>query len=652
MAVKTIEIDVKVDSSKAVKGVDNLSKSTKKLDKGTDSLKKSNAGLSDSLGGLGGGFAGAATGAKALGKQMLVLLANPIGLIIAGIAVAVLAVKTAFTSSEEGQNKYNKLMGVLGALLGNLIDLLADFGEAIIDVFENPMESLRNFADAIKENIINRFEGILEFIPKMGEAIGALFEGDFVRASQVAFDAVSKVSTGVENMTEKLNNAAKATGKFFEEQKREAALAASVADMRAKADKVERDLLVRRSVLQSKIAQLRLKSRQEDQFTAAERRQALLDAQVLEDELLDRETKVLELRRDAQVLENTFSRSNKENLDKEAKAIAAVNNQVAARANVARALQRELNTIQGEIDAKTKAEETKQAALTAKQKEIEDKRLELIRSSGEKAVQIELELKQLRADAGIEDPNATVEQIQQAFEIKQAVEDEQFQIELEKNQSRFDEGLIIEEERKAQEALLEEKHTLTIEGLKKDSIDRISKEESAAAALKSKNEIEAAEGTVKVSQDVLAAVSSVLAEGSAEAKAIALANATISGIQGVQAAYTSASAVPIVGVALGPIAAAAAAVVAGKNISKIANQKTGAKGGGGASVGSSSLNTPASAPSLNEETLFSSQNLQGAGSENIGEGAGVNQIKAVVVESDITDAQSRINNIERSSEIG
>ena len=93
-------------------------------------------------------------------------------------------------------------------------------------------------------------------------------------------------------------------------------------------------------------------------------------------------------------------------------------------------------------------------------------------------------------------------------------------------------------------------------------------------------------------------------------------------------------------------------MVAGKNISKIANQKTGAKGGGGASVGSSSLNTPASAPSLNEETLFSSQNLQGAGSENIGEGAGVNQIKAVVVESDITDAQSRINNIERSSEIG
>ena len=71
-------------------------------------------------------------------------------------------------------------------------------------------------------------------------------------------------------------------------------------------------------------------------------------------------------------------------------------------------------------------------------------------------------------------------------------------------------------------------------------------------------------------------------------------------------------------------------------------------GGGGGGGGGGS----ASAPSINEETLFSTQNLQGQETENIGENAGINQIKAIVVESDITNAQNKINDIETSSEIG
>ena len=45
--------------------------------------------------------------------------------------------------------------------------------------------------------------------------------------------------------------------------------------------------------------------------SAEERKDALLEAQVLEDELLDRETTALKFRAEAQRLENTFSRSNK-----------------------------------------------------------------------------------------------------------------------------------------------------------------------------------------------------------------------------------------------------------------------------------------------------------------------------------------------------
>jgi hypothetical protein len=62
-------------------------------------------------------------------------------------------------------------MGVIGAITGNLMDLLADFGEKVIEVFENPKQAIEDFAKLIKENIVNRFEGLTELIPQLGKAI-------------------------------------------------------------------------------------------------------------------------------------------------------------------------------------------------------------------------------------------------------------------------------------------------------------------------------------------------------------------------------------------------------------------------------------------------------------------------------------------------
>ena len=92
--------------------------------------------------------------------------------------------------------------------------------------------------------------------------------------------------------------------------------------MRAKADIVERKLLQDRAKLESQVAELRLKARKEDEFSNAERKKFLVEANKIQDTILNKETEYLSLRRDAQVLENTFSKTNKENKDKEAEAIA------------------------------------------------------------------------------------------------------------------------------------------------------------------------------------------------------------------------------------------------------------------------------------------------------------------------------------------
>ena len=244
------------------------------------------------------------------------------------------------------------------------------------------------------DNVINRFMGMVELIPALGKAVSLLFKGEFKEAGKTAADAVGKGSFMESRaLLIKLMTLRRQLQEFIEEQKKEAKQAAQVADMRAKADVIERNLLVERSKLESDIAELRLKARKENEFSAKERKEALLEAQKLEDTLLDKETKALELRRDAQILENTFSRTDKANKEKEAQARAAVNNQIARRANVARQLQRELNTIAAQQRAEdSKAANAKKAEEKATSKALEDiRKAEISGKEAERAEEIRAE---------------------------------------------------------------------------------------------------------------------------------------------------------------------------------------------------------------------------------------------------------------------
>lgn len=358
MAVTEV-IVIKGDSKGAVAAYDETGNAAKKAGK---EAKETNSAVEDGLSAIDKRTGGAVSAFKAMQKGVMSVAASfkTLGGAIAATGLGLLlitisALTAAFKSSEEGQNKFAKIMGVIGAITGNLVDLLADLGEYIIKAFENPKEALNNFIGLIRDQIVNRFEGLLELVPALGKAITLLFKGEFYEAGKVAQDAVGKVVLGVENITDKTNAAIEAVKEFTAEQIREGKAAAQVADMRAKADKIERNLLVERSEKEAEIAALRLKSRQEEEFTAEQRKQAILEAQALEDELLGKEVEYLQLRAEAQTLENTFSRSNKENLDKEAQAIAAVNNIQSQRLTQQRATQRELNRVNKEIAAEDKA---------------------------------------------------------------------------------------------------------------------------------------------------------------------------------------------------------------------------------------------------------------------------------------------------------
>ncbi len=383
--------------------------------------------------------------------RLKLLAANPIVLFVTLLVGALTLLQKAFVSSEDGQNKWNKAMAVVDALLGNLLDLVADLANVLVDLFSNPRESIESFSKLIKENITNRFEGLMDLIPQLGQAISLLFEGEFTAAGKVAGNAVAKVALGVEDFTGKIEKAIDKVKEFGAEQVKEAGLAAQVADKRAKADLIDRKLVVERSKLESKIAENRLKARKEEEFTAAQRKEFLLEAQELEDQLIDKETESLELRRDAQILENTFSRSNKENLDKEAEAIAAVNNQQAIRARKAKKLQNELNTVSKQLeteqlkkekDAKAKKDK-EDAEAEAKKKEKKEKELaeaeadrvaqneldeieiQRKRSVGERTLELELELLERKRLQDVSMAGLTAKEIEvinkKSFDQKQKI---------------------------------------------------------------------------------------------------------------------------------------------------------------------------------------------------------------------------------------
>jgi hypothetical protein len=599
MAEKRVVI-LDVQTGQAQKNVQDLNKDLKttssNLDGVTSAADQATGGAITKFKGLTSTIKGVTTGFKTLRGA---IIATGIGALVIGVTSLV----AAFNSSEEGQNKFAKILGVIGALTGNLVDLLADLGEKLIWVFENPKQALKDFGNLIKENISNRFEGLTELIPQLGKAIKLLFSGEFSEAGKVAGNAVAKVALGVDNLSGKIQGAIDKTKEFIAENVKEAQAAAKVADMRAKADKIERDLIVKRSKLESEVALLRLKARQEDQFSAEERKQALLDAQELEDQLLDDQTKYLELRRDAQILENTFSRTNKENLTKEAEAVAAVNNQIAARANVARQLQRELNTIQGQVDA---AEKAKQAEKEAKDKAARDKE--------------------------IADAKALADLKNQIREAEAVSEDEKRALEIIKVTEHYDKLIQL-----AKDAGLS---VINLEKSKTDALNKITDK-------KNENEIAWAEMTeqkkAEISTDGFNNLSKILGEQSAAGKAAAIASATISTYQSATDSYKSLAGIPVIGPALG-FAAAGAAIAAGvANVKRISSTKV----PGGMSVSSPNISgVRGSAPVTSQAPQFNVVGTSGTNqlAETI-QGKSNEPLKAYVVSSDVTSAQSLERNI-------
>lgn len=224
MAVKkTIELEIEVGELKkdletiqkefdeiknSIKGVEKESKKqTKATEKGFKGLRSAANKVRKGISGIGAAF-------KAIP--------------IAAALKAFDFLANAFNSNRQAADAFATVTGTVQKIIRDFVDLVVDnFGpvtDSLKAFFEDPIENIKEFANAIKEGIIVRFNEFKETLGIIGQAVGKLFKGDFAgavedlkTAGKEAVDVVTGVDGSFEDVKEKVTNAAGAIKDYVTE---------------------------------------------------------------------------------------------------------------------------------------------------------------------------------------------------------------------------------------------------------------------------------------------------------------------------------------------------------------------------------------------------------------------------------------------------
>ena len=300
---KTFELKVNVED----KGVDALNTNLEKTEEGIQGIEQAGDKMT---GGLVSGFKGAVKGVKSMITGLKTMRGAIIATGLGAFVVVVGSLVQAFTSTEEGQNQLAKGMAVLGAVVDVFTDRLAAFGRGLISLFTEPKKTLIDFGNSIKTFVMDKIDLAVESLGFMGSAISKLFKGDFSGALKDAGQGVLGLNRALNPAVMLTEALIKSTKELIVEITKEGKIAAQIADQRAQAEKLDRQILVDRAKANKERADLLNKAVDKEKFTLEERMSFLKEAGRLEDEITAKEVAAAKLRLDAQIAENALGDSN------------------------------------------------------------------------------------------------------------------------------------------------------------------------------------------------------------------------------------------------------------------------------------------------------------------------------------------------------
>ena len=573
---KTILIDV--ESKEAQKSINSLDKGLTGLD---DSASKGAKGI----GGVSKAFKGLGTAIKAAG----------IGLVIAALA----ELSKIFKQNQKVADLFNTAFEAVSIAFNDFVNFIVDNSGAVVDffknIFENPLESVKALGESIKANIVERFESFLDTLGYLASAVKKVFSGDFAgalddvkKAGKESIDVITGVNDTFDKgaeFVEKNKDAIKGYITETVKAAKENVALANAAELAA----AQQSLLVEKYDIQAE--QLR-QIRDEERNSIEDRRKA--NDQLLE--VLAEQEKAMLAQADMQI--------------KSAQAELAKNKSIENQVALTEALANKQGVL-AQIEGFRSEQKANDLALDREEVELTNTKLESesklsIERQRFNAEQIDDEVKRLEALKQID----LLEAEQEAARLQAIVDNANAG-----TQAKVDAQITLDEfmEQSRQANLTRDEEIAQLQKLRKEQ-------------------------TLADAKNTFDQVAQLAGKDSKVGKALAIASATISGVQGVQNAYSTAQKSPITTFfpAYPVVQAALAGAVAAKNIAAIKSVDSSGKGGGGAPTTTASSQPPSFNIVGATET---SQLAEAVGSQT------QQPIQAYVVANDVTTAQSLENNI-------
>jgi hypothetical protein len=597
---KVIDIKIQDNFDKVIKNVDDLKKGMQNVQKETEDIGKSAKNAEKGVKSIGNGFKAVGLAIKAMG----------IGLLLEAFAI----LKDVFSQNQKVADAFATAIGALSIAFNDLVKFLIGnlpkLANLFKDAFDNPQKYLKSFGESIKENLMERFQSTIDLAGYLGEVFQKLFQRDFAGAIESAkkagkeyVDTLTGINNTVDRAGEAVTNIVKSIGDYAKETinaaeanvKLQNAALIAAAQQAKLVEQYDRAAESLRQVRDNDLLSI------EDRITANNK---------LKD-VLDKQEKAMISAADLQLqaAKNTYA-NNK-----------SIENQVAlinAQAN--------REGVLAQIKGLKSEQLSNEVSLT---KEL----IALKQTDIDATAQLTLENKKFAASLN-EDSIARLNAEREILIAEKETERERLQLKIdaaaEGTQARID-------------AEIEYKSRMQEIG------NEIKQNEKETAKQTVERERAVANAKLDIAQNTIALIGEIAGNGSKVGKALALAQATISGYQGVQNAYTTAQASPItIGFPAYPyIQAGLAGAFSLLQIKKImSTDPSGSSspnlGGGGAGGGGGA--TP---PSFNVVGNTGVNQLAGV----IGNKEAA-PVQAYVVANNVTTAQSLDRNIIASATLG
>ena len=185
---------------------------------GLDKAKKSTKELADSTKDADKGFGRVGKAVKGIGNA---LKAAGIGLVV-GLFVKLADV---FRQNQKVVDTFNTAMQFLNIAFNDLFKFLEGNIGTVVgyfkSIFEDPVQSLKNFGNAIVDNVIERFNSLMDVFGHLGDAFMKFFARDFEgalsslkEAGKESVDVMTGVDDSVDKITETVTKGTKAIKEY------------------------------------------------------------------------------------------------------------------------------------------------------------------------------------------------------------------------------------------------------------------------------------------------------------------------------------------------------------------------------------------------------------------------------------------------------